>query len=149
MGAPHSLFSTLACLFVVSLLHYCYSARRRLWWFFVCRFNNASVPLCGNPNSITSSRRHAMIFHHSNGSCYVVDCGSSHGTYINGIRVISTPNEGNVVVPTRLRRGSMVRFGGPGAPSFVLKAFSFDLEEMRDFSVPTISLRPTRQPSSP
>lgn len=99
---------------------------------------------------ITSSRRHAMIFHHSNGSCYLVDCGSSHGTYINGIRVTSNPNESNVVIPTRVRRGSMVRFGGPGAPSFVLKAFSFDLDEiMRDCPVPTINLRPTRLPSSP
>jgi len=98
---------------------------------------------------VTSSRRHAMIFHHTNGSCYLVDCGSSHGTYINGIRVTSTPNESNVVVPTRVRRGSMVRFGGPGAPSFVLKAFSFVLDEMRDCPVPTISLRRSTLPSSP
>jgi len=98
---------------------------------------------------VTSSRRHAMIFHHSNGSCYLVDCGSSHGTYINGIRVISKPNESNVVIPTRVRRGSMVRFGGPGAPSFVLKAFSFDLDEIRECPVPTLTLRPSRLPSSP
>jgi len=98
---------------------------------------------------VTSSRRHAMIFHHSNGSCYLVDCGSSHGTYINGIRVISTPNESNIVVPTRVRRGSMVRFGGPGAPSFVLKAFAFGLDEMRDCPVPTITLRPSLLPSGP
>jgi len=98
---------------------------------------------------VTSSRRHSMIFHHSSGSCYLVDCGSSHGTYINGNRVISTPNESNVVIPTKVRRGSMVRFGGPGAPCFVLKAFSFDLGEMRDFPVPKISLRPTRLPPSP
>ena len=25
----------------------------------------------------TSSRRHALLFHHPNGSCYIVDCGSS------------------------------------------------------------------------
>jgi len=98
---------------------------------------------------VTSSRRHAMIFHHSNGSCYLVDCGSAHGTYINGLRATSTPNESNVVVPTRVRRGSMVRFGGPGAPSFVLKSFTFDLDEMRICPVPTISLRQTRLPSSP
>jgi len=98
---------------------------------------------------VTSSRRHAMIFHHSNGSCYLVDCGSAHGTYINGVRVISTPNESNVVVPTRVRRGSMVRFGGPGAPSFVLKSFTFDLDEMRVCPVPTISSCQTTLPSSP
>ncbi|OEU12168.1 hypothetical protein FRACYDRAFT_219568, partial [Fragilariopsis cylindrus CCMP1102] len=93
---------------------------------------------------VTSSRRHAMLFHHSNGSCYLVDCGSAHGTYINGIRVTSAPNKGNIVVPTRVRRGSMVRFGGPGAPSFVLKSFSFDLNEMRDCPVPSIKLCRTR-----
>lgn len=98
---------------------------------------------------ITSSRRHAMLFHHSNGSCYLVDCGSAHGTYINGIRVISNPDEGNVVVPTRIRRGSIVRFGGPGAPSFVLKSFSFDLDEMRDCPVHTITSRLMSLPASP
>lgn len=98
---------------------------------------------------VTSSRRHAMLFHHSNGSCYLVDCGSAHGTYINGIRVTSAPNKGNIVVPTRVRRGSMVRFGGPGAPSFVLKSFSFDLNEMRDCPVPSIKLCRTRVPSTP
>jgi len=98
---------------------------------------------------ITSSRIHAIIFHHSNGSCYLVDCGSAHGTYINGLRATSTPNERNVVVPTRVQRGSVVRFGGPGAPSFVLKSFTFDLDEMRVCPVPTISLRQTRLPSSP
>lgn len=98
---------------------------------------------------VTSSRRHAMLFHHSNGSCYLVDCGSAHGTYINGIRVTSSPNEGNVVVPTRVRRGSIVRFGGPGAPSFMLKSFSFDLNEMRDFSVPSINAGLTSLPATP
>lgn len=100
---------------------------------------------------VTSSRRHAMIFHHSNGSCYLVDCGSAHGTYINSVRVTSTPNKGNVVVPTRVRQGSIVRFGGPGAPSFMLKSFSFDLKEMRDSPVPTInmSMCPLSLPPSP
>jgi len=63
--------------------------------------------------------------------------------------VKSSPNEGNVVVPTRVRRGSIVRFGGPGAPSFMLKSFSFDLDEMRDFSVPTIPARLTSPPATP
>jgi hypothetical protein len=74
----------------------------------------------------TSSRRHAMLFHHSNGSCYVVDCGSAHGTYVNGTRITS-PTKGSVVVPHRIRRGALIRFGGPGAPSFVLKSFNFRL----------------------
>lgn len=98
---------------------------------------------------VTSSRRHAMLFHHSNGSCYLVDCGSAHGTYINGVRVVSTPNDSNVVVPTRVRRGSIVRFGGPGAPSYMLKSFSFDLDEMREGPEPTVNMIQTSFPSSP
>lgn len=79
----------------------------------------------------TSSRRHALLFHHSNGSCYVVDCGSAHGTYVNGVRITSPP-KGGVVIPHKVRRGAMIRFGGPGAPCFVLKSFSFNLEELAD-----------------
>lgn len=82
----------------------------------------------------TSSRRHAMLFHHSNGSCYLIDCGSAHGTYVNGIRVSSTPSNG-VVVPHKVRRGSLVRFGGPGAPEYMLKSFSFELDEMMNDGV--------------
>lgn len=77
----------------------------------------------------TSSRRHAMLFHHSNGGCYIVDCGSAHGTFVNGVR-ISSPSNGGVVVPHKVRRGSLIRFGGPGAPCFVLKSFSFHLKEV-------------------
>lgn len=98
---------------------------------------------------VTSSRRHAMVFHHTNGSCYLVDCGSAHGTYVNGIRITSTPNDSNVVVPTRVRRGAIVRFGGPGAPSYILKSFSFDLEEMRDCPLPMVNTFPTSVPPTP
>lgn len=79
----------------------------------------------------TSSRRHALLFHHSNGSCYIVDCGSAHGTYVNGVRITSPP-KGGVVIPHKVRRGAMIRFGGPGAPCFVLKSFSFNLKELAD-----------------
>jgi FHA domain len=77
----------------------------------------------------TSSRRHAMLFHHSNGACYVVDCGSAHGTFVNGKRIAS-PAVTGVVVPHKVRRGSLIRFGGPGAPAFVLKSFNFFLSEI-------------------
>lgn len=77
----------------------------------------------------TSSRRHAILFHHANGSCYIVDCGSAHGTFVNGVR-ISPPTNGGVVVPYKVRRGALIRFGGPGAPCFVLKSFSFRLDEI-------------------
>ena len=69
-----------------------------------------------------------MLFHHSNGSCYIVDCGSAHGTYINGVR-LAAPTKG-VVVPHKVRRGALIRFGGPGAPCFVLKSFSFYLRDI-------------------
>jgi pSer/pThr/pTyr-binding forkhead associated (FHA) protein len=79
----------------------------------------------------TSSRRHAMVFHHSNGSCYVVDCGSAHGTYVNGVRIVS-PTNGGVVVPHKVRRGALIRFGGPGAPCFLLKSFTFNLDDINE-----------------
>jgi len=75
----------------------------------------------------TSSRRHALIFHHSNGSCYIVDCGSAHGTFINGTRIISTPRRG-VIIPHKVKRGAMIRFGSAGAPSYVLKSFPRGVE---------------------
>jgi hypothetical protein len=94
----------------------------------------------------TSSRRHALLFHHPNGSCYLVDCGSAHGTYVNGVRVRSTPSAG-MVVPHRVRRGALVRFGGPGAPSFVLKSFTVGFSHMlKDLEQP--SCHPTLSPTS-
>lgn len=76
-----------------------------------------------------SSRRHAILFHHPNGSCYVVDCGSAHGTFVNGERVKSSVTE-NGVVPKKVKRGALIRFGGPGAPSFILKSFSVGLDSL-------------------
>lgn len=87
----------------------------------------------------TASRRHALLFHHPNGSCYVVDCGSAHGTYVNGVRVKSASFRGNsltdsskrgMVIPHRVRRGALVRFGGPGAPCYVLKSFSVGFDTL-------------------
>jgi hypothetical protein len=76
-----------------------------------------------------SSRRHAILFHHPNGNCYVVDCGSAHGTYVNGVRV-SNAISNNQVIPQRVRKGALLRFGGPGAPSFILKSFSVALDSL-------------------
>jgi hypothetical protein len=75
-----------------------------------------------------------MLFHHSNGSCYLIDCGSAHGTYVNGARVESTPSNG-VVIPHKVRRGSLIRFGGPGAPEFMLKSFNFELLDIMNDGV--------------
>ena len=113
--------------------------------FRIGRSPQSDVPLI----HVTSSRRHAMLFHHSNGSCYLVDCGSAHGTYINGVRVESAPNNSDVVIPTRVRRGSIIRFGGPGAPTFMLKSFSFDLNEMRECPAPVENTDSTSMPSTP
>jgi pSer/pThr/pTyr-binding forkhead associated (FHA) protein len=70
-----------------------------------------------------------MLFHHSNGSCYVVDCGSAHGTFVNGKR-IAPPANGGAVIPNKVRRGALIRFGGPGAPIFIMKSFSFRLKDI-------------------
>lgn len=93
--------------------------------FYIGRSPNANIQLY----HATSSRRHAMLFHHSNGSCYIIDCGSAHGTFVNGVRIPS-PGKGGVVVPHKVRRGALIRFGGPGAPCFVLKSFSFNLQDI-------------------
>lgn len=98
-----------------------------------------------------SSRRHAMIFHHPNGNCYVVDCGSVHGTYVNGVRVRSiasqdksnsnctTSSNQSKVVPHRVKKGSLIRFGGHGAPTYILKSFSLGFEELvKDLTRPDI-----------
>lgn len=63
---------------------------------------------------------------------------------MNGVRISSAPSKGGTVVPHRVRRGSMIRFGGPDAPQFMLKSFAFDLEEMKEN--PT-SCNPTLAPS--
>jgi len=76
-----------------------------------------------------SSRRHAILFHHPNGSCYVVDCGSAHGTFVNGVRVRSSVTE-HGVVPQKVKRGALLRFGGPGAPTFILKSFSVGFDSL-------------------
>mmetsp|Transcript_24310 Transcript_24310/g.52991 ORF Transcript_24310/g.52991 Transcript_24310/m.52991 type:complete len:723 (+) Transcript_24310:253-2421(+) len=95
----------------------------------------------------TSSRKHALLFHHPNGSCYVVDCGSAHGTYVNGVKVKSGSagsaaggstaatgrgrgGGGGMVIPHRVRRGALIRFGGPGAPCFVLKSFAVGFDAL-------------------
>ena len=75
-----------------------------------------------------SSRIHAMLFHHSNGHCYIVDCHSASGTYVDGVKLLP-PGKGKIV-PYRVRRGAMLRFGGAGAPSFVLKSFQFRLQQL-------------------
>ena len=40
----------------------------------------------------------------------------------------------------------MIRFGGPGAPVYMLKSFTFDLQQMKGYQV---SSNPTTSPSQP
>mmetsp|Transcript_21678 Transcript_21678/g.45229 ORF Transcript_21678/g.45229 Transcript_21678/m.45229 type:complete len:392 (+) Transcript_21678:325-1500(+) len=67
-------------------------------------------------SEITVSRKHAVILHHACGDTFLVDVGSAHGTYVNNVRVPANS-------PYRLRRGSLLRFGGCQAPLFLFKAF--------------------------
>lgn len=101
--------------------------------FRIGRSQNSDVQLM----HCTSSRRHAILFHHPNGSCYIVDCGSAHGTYVNGKRVTTMMHENRIgscssgmILPHRVKKGALIRFGGPGAPSFVLKSFSVSLKSL-------------------
>jgi len=105
--------------------------------FRIGRSQNSDVQLL----HCTSSRRHAILFHHPNGSCYVVDCGSAHGTYVNGVRVKtemqSMNNDGTpstrpsgIILPHRVKKGALIRFGGPGAPTFILKSFAVRLDSL-------------------
>jgi hypothetical protein len=74
-----------------------------------------------------SSRQHALIFHHPDGSCYIVDCGSAQGTYVNGVKLptpINSSNEDETLFnPCKVKNGSLIRFGGSGCPSYILKSF--------------------------
>lgn len=59
----------------------------------------------------------------------MVDCGSAHGTYINGRRVQTFMEEkSGTVQPYKVKKGALIRFGGPGAPSYILKSFSAGFE---------------------
>jgi hypothetical protein len=103
--------------------------------FRIGRSQNSDIQLL----HCTSSRRHAILFHHPNRSCYIVDCGSAHGTYVNGVRVKTvmqtvnedgSPNPSGIILPHRVKKGALIRFGGPGAPSFILKSFSVGLDSL-------------------
>ncbi|GMH67676.1 hypothetical protein TrLO_g1953 [Triparma laevis f. longispina] len=67
-------------------------------------------------SEITVSRKHAVIMHHGCGETFLLDVNSAHGTYVNNVRLPSNS-------PVRLRRGSLIRFGGSQAPLFLFKAF--------------------------
>jgi len=101
----------------------------------------------------TSSRRHAILFHHPNGTCYVLDCGSAQGTFINGVRVSHHVKQDGIgstqrVSPQRVKKGAIIRFGGDGAPSFILKSFAAGFDTLLQ-DVNTKSLSRLRDSSTP
>lgn len=75
-----------------------------------------SLSSCIQLPEITVSRKHAVILHHACGDTYVVDDGSAHGTYVNNVMLKAN-------IPHKLRRGSLIKFGGESAPVFLFKAF--------------------------
>jgi len=106
-------------------------------WFRIGRSPISDIPLLHT----TSSRNHALIFHHPNGACYLMDCKSVHGTYIDGVRMESYPHP-----PKKVRRGALIRFGGPGSPTFVLKRFSNEFHSfVRDMDFVAHSFSNTQQ----
>jgi len=89
--------------------------------FHVGRSPSSDIPLL----HFMSSRNHALLLHNSFGVCYITDCNSVHGTYVDGVRIMPHPHP-----PRKVRRGALLRFGGPGAPTFVLKKFAVRIDDL-------------------
>lgn len=99
-------------------------------WYRIGRSPMSDIPLL----HATSSRSHALIFHHCSGACYIMDTNSVHGTFVDGIKIKSHPY--------KIRRGALIRFGGSGAPTFILKSFSNEFHGLvRDLSGVANSVR--------
>lgn len=61
------------------------------------------------------SRLHATIVHHEKGATYLVDLGSAHGTFVDGLRLTA-------LQPTLVVHGSVIKFGG-SSRSYTFKTF--------------------------
>ncbi|CEG47065.1 Nuclear inhibitor of phosphatase-1 [Plasmopara halstedii] len=61
------------------------------------------------------SRLHATIVHHEKGATYLVDLGSAHGTFVDGLRLTA-------LQPTLVLHGSVLKFGG-SSRSYTFKTF--------------------------
>ncbi|KAG7399592.1 Nuclear inhibitor of protein phosphatase 1 [Phytophthora boehmeriae] len=61
------------------------------------------------------SRLHATIMHHERGATYLVDLGSAHGTFVDGLRLTA-------LQPTLVAHGSVLKFGG-SSRSYTFKSF--------------------------
>lgn len=69
-------------------------------FYIIGRNERADIVL----DSLYVSRRHAALLHHTNGSSYIMDLGSVHGTYLGKERLIP-------YVPTLIRSGVLIQFG--------------------------------------
>ncbi|KAE8891676.1 hypothetical protein PF005_g10671 [Phytophthora fragariae] len=61
------------------------------------------------------SRLHATIVHHEKGATYLVDLGSAHGTFVDGLRLTA-------LQPTLVVHGSVLKFGG-SSRTYTFKSF--------------------------
>ncbi|POM78997.1 hypothetical protein PHPALM_3398 [Phytophthora palmivora] len=61
------------------------------------------------------SRLHATIVHHEKGATYLVDLGSAHGTFVDGLRLTA-------LQPTLVMHGAVLKFGG-SSRSYTFKSF--------------------------
>jgi nuclear inhibitor of protein phosphatase 1 len=70
--------------------------------------------VCDIPLShATSSRQHAALCHHHDGRVFLIDLGSSHGTFLDGSQL--PPNK-----PVVVKNGSSIKFGQAPA-KFVMR----------------------------
>lgn len=69
--------------------------------FYIVGRNEKSDIVIGN---LLVSRQHAVIIHHENGTPYLIDLGSSHGTFIGQDRLLP-------FVPIAISKGQFIRFG--------------------------------------
>ncbi|KAF4133199.1 FHA(forkhead-associated) domain-containing protein, partial [Phytophthora infestans] len=61
------------------------------------------------------SRLHATMVHHEKGATYLVDLGSAHGTFVDGLRLTA-------LQPTLVAHGSVLKFGA-SSRSYTFKSF--------------------------
>ena len=69
-------------------------------FFIIGRNERAHIVL----DDLMVSRCHAVLLHNSNGEPYLIDLGSSHGTFIGSSRLMP-------YTPTLIKKSSIIRFG--------------------------------------
>lgn len=80
-------------------------------FFIIGRNERAQIVL----NDMMVSRCHAVLLHNSNGDCYILDMGSSHGTFIGSTKIVP-------YTPTLVKKSSIIRFGSM-EKQYILREF--------------------------